>query len=78
VLDAEGWALNAQARVNIPLGQSLTQLALIPPGSTVDRSDPFRQRRNTGAYVVVFVLVVAAIAATLYVVATNAGLSLSP
>jgi hypothetical protein len=41
ILDADGWALNTQARVNIPFGRSLTQLAVLPPGSARDLRDPF-------------------------------------
>jgi hypothetical protein len=36
ILDANGWALNAKARINVPLGTSLTSIAKLPPGSTVD------------------------------------------
>ena len=36
ILDANGWAVNAKAKINVPLGTSLTSIARLPPGSTVD------------------------------------------
>jgi hypothetical protein len=36
ILDANGWAVNAKAKINVPLGTSLTSIAKLPPGSTVD------------------------------------------
>ncbi|MDQ3033681.1 MAG: hypothetical protein M3Y87_14780 [Myxococcota bacterium] len=46
ILDANGWAVNAQAMVNVPLGRSLTRLAVLPPGSSRDVSDPFAEKRR--------------------------------
>ena len=36
ILDANGWAVNAKAKINVPLGTSLTGIAKLPPGSTID------------------------------------------
>jgi hypothetical protein len=44
LLDANGWAVNAQAKLNVPLGASLTQVAALPRDSTRDLSDPFAER----------------------------------
>lgn len=33
LLDASGWAINSQAKVNVPFGTTLTNLAKVPPGS---------------------------------------------
>jgi len=41
ILDANGWAVNAKARINVPFGTSLTGIARLPPGSTVDVTDKF-------------------------------------
>ncbi|MDP2317106.1 MAG: hypothetical protein Q8P41_29710 [Pseudomonadota bacterium] len=51
ILDADGWALNTQARVNIPFGRSLTQLAALPPGAARDLSDPFAAQEVRWPYV---------------------------
>ncbi len=43
LLDANGWAVNAQARINVPFGGSLTQQAQLPEGSSRDMTDPFAE-----------------------------------
>jgi len=43
ILDANGWAVNARARINIPFGGSLTRVAVLPPGSARDLRDPFAE-----------------------------------
>ncbi|HEX5802016.1 MAG TPA: hypothetical protein VFY24_03255 [Azospira sp.] len=46
LLDANGWAVNARARINIPFGTSLTQLARLPDGSERALSDPYAERKT--------------------------------
>ncbi|MDD3051245.1 MAG: hypothetical protein PHR06_08875, partial [Candidatus Cloacimonetes bacterium] len=46
ILDANGWAINAKAIVNIPFGVTLTHLPRIPKDSKLDRRDPFRKKGN--------------------------------
>lgn len=41
ILDANGWAVNSHAKINIPFGTSLTLLAVLPKGSKRSLSDPF-------------------------------------
>lgn len=45
LLDANGWAINTHARVNLPFGASLTQLAAPPLMPTHAFQDPFADRR---------------------------------
>lgn len=45
ILDANGWAVNAMARINVPFGGSLTTVASLPPGSGRDLADPFEEKR---------------------------------
>jgi hypothetical protein len=62
ILDANGWAVNAKARINVPLGKSLTQVAELPPGSQRDLTDPFAEKKKPwGLYG--FLLVVLAVIA---------------
>lgn len=57
LLDANGWAINAQAKVNIPFGASLTKLAAIPSGATRSLRDPFAEKhRPWGLYLFVIAL----------------------
>ena len=45
LLDANGWAVNTPALVNVPFGGSLTGVATFPPGAHRELSDPFADRR---------------------------------
>lgn len=45
LLDANGWAVNARANVNVPFGSSLTALAVLPAGSVREMQDPFAEKR---------------------------------
>lgn len=46
ILDANGWAINARATINIAFGSTLTHLAKIPINSRFDLNDPFRKKKN--------------------------------
>jgi hypothetical protein len=46
ILDANGWAINARATINIAFGSSLTQIAKIPRNSRLDLNDPFHKKKN--------------------------------
>jgi hypothetical protein len=45
LLDANGWAINARAKINIPFGGSLTHLAKLPPGAERSLNDPYAEKR---------------------------------
>jgi hypothetical protein len=50
ILDANGWAVNVRAKVNVPLGRSLTSVAKLPALAHVGAVDPFAESkaaRNT-------------------------------
>jgi len=59
ILDANGWALNGRARINIPFGGSLTQVAVLPTGSLHDITDPFADRKSAWPYLVALVVLLA-------------------
>ncbi len=44
LLDANGWAINAAARMNVPFGGSLTRVATLPPGAQRQLADPFAEK----------------------------------
>ncbi len=46
ILDANGWAVNARAKINIPFGGSLTGVAKLPPGAHRDLVDPYAERKT--------------------------------
>jgi len=62
LLDANGWAVNANALLNVPFGASLTKVAVKPAGSRVDTRDPYEEaQRPWGLYVFFAVILSAAV-----------------
>jgi hypothetical protein len=58
LLDANGWAVSANARLNVPFGGSLTRTASLPAGSRLDTVDPFAEERKPwGLYITLAVIV---------------------
>ena len=47
LLDANGWAVNARARINIPFGTSLTHLAELPEGAECSLTDPYAEKKQS-------------------------------
>jgi MFS family permease len=45
VLEANGWAVNGRVRVNLPLGEALTDLKTLPRGASRSLDDPFEDRK---------------------------------
>ena len=50
LLDANGWAMNTRAKINIPFGRTLTGTAKLPPGSaeTCATRTPRAERARSG------------------------------
>ncbi len=44
ILDANNWAVNGSARINVAFGAAMTSLAQLPPGSQRSMSDPFADK----------------------------------
>jgi len=61
ILDANGWAVNALTRVNIPLGRSLTSTAVLPPGSERSLLDPFAPKKSPWPRIIFWLLILAGI-----------------
>jgi hypothetical protein len=66
ILDANGWAINARAKINIPFGTSLTQLAQLPAHAERALTDPYAEKKKPwGLYL--FLVAVALFAAFAWV-----------
>ncbi len=64
ILDANGWAVNTRARINIPFGASLTSVAALPSNAVRLLHDPFAAKRNPWtAWAVVAIVAALAFAA---------------
>jgi hypothetical protein len=46
LLDANGWAINALTRINVPFGTALTDRATLPPGAQRSLADPYAEKRR--------------------------------
>jgi hypothetical protein len=60
LLDANGWAVNARATINIAFGATLTHLARLPVNSKLNLVDPFAKKRNPWIPVLLIITVLAA------------------
>ncbi len=58
ILDSNGWAVNAKAKINVPFGASLTGIAQLPPGATQSADDRFGERPSAWPKVALFVVIV--------------------
>ena len=65
LLDANGWAVNARARINVPFGRSLTQVGVIPVGAHLDAVDPFAEKKS-GRKWAIGLFLLAVVAAIVY------------
>mgnify|MGYP001587665854 CR=1 FL=1 len=67
ILDANGWAINARARINIPFGTSLTGLADLPKGANRSLVDPFAEKQVLWPYYLVIAAGICALIGLWYV-----------
>ncbi|HEY7373550.1 MAG TPA: hypothetical protein VIF57_15425 [Polyangia bacterium] len=44
ILDANGWAVNARAKINVPFGATLSSVARLPKGSRRETSDRYAEK----------------------------------
>jgi Ca2+-binding EF-hand superfamily protein len=58
ILDAAGWAINAKARINVPFGAVLTNVASLPSGAQIDLFDPYAEKKSIWPKIIVSVLLV--------------------
>jgi hypothetical protein len=58
ILDAGGWAINAKARINVPFGTVLTQIAVLPQGAQRDLIDPYAEKKSPWPKVVTTALLI--------------------
>jgi hypothetical protein len=66
ILDANGWAVNAKAKMNVPFGASLTQIAALPPGSQRDLTDPFAEKKSPWPPIIIILLILGILAGGWY------------
>jgi hypothetical protein len=52
LLDANGWAINTRAKINIPFGSTLTEIAYLPEGAERLTHDPYAEKKRRWPFVV--------------------------
>jgi hypothetical protein len=62
LLDANGWAINARARINIPFGASLTSVAQLPDDASHTLADPFKDKKSPLGWVLAAVALISLLA----------------
>jgi hypothetical protein len=63
LLDANGWAINALTRINVPFGTALTDRAALPPGAERSLEDPYAEKRRPWKLYLALVAILALAAA---------------
>ncbi len=58
ILDANGWAVNGRASINVPFGTAMTGIAKLPPGSERDLSDRFAEKRSPWLRVILVIIII--------------------
>ncbi len=66
VLDANGWAINARATINIAFGATLTQLAKLPKNSKQNLIDPYRKDSNLWIPIIIILVIAGTLIALWY------------
>jgi len=61
LLDANGWAINARATINIPFGNTLTHLAKLPSNSKLNLIDPFAKKKKPLIPIIIVVVIIAVV-----------------
>jgi hypothetical protein len=62
LLDANGWAINARATINIAFGTTLTHIASLPENAKLNLMDPFSKKKNPLIPVLLLLIAVLAVA----------------
>lgn len=62
ILDASGWAVNGQVKINVPFGGKLTEVAKLPPGSKRNLIDPYAEKKKPWGAILFAVLVLIVLA----------------
>ena len=61
ILDANGWAINSRARINVAFGAAMTELPRLPHGAKRSLDDPFADKRTPWKRWVLLVIVLGAL-----------------
>lgn len=63
MLDANGWAVNTLAKINLPFGATLTRTAELPRGAQRSMRDPFAEKKRPWKFYLFLLILLAAFGA---------------
>ena len=66
ILDANGWAVNTLAKINIPFGSTLTRVAELPKGAERSLRDPFAEKKRPWKLYLFLLVLLGAVGALWY------------
>ena len=66
LLDANGWAVNSRAKINIPFGRTLTSMAKLPDNSELIITDPFAEKKIKGKLFIMIIILILAVIVFVY------------
>ena len=58
ILDSNGWAVNGQAKISVRFGKTMTDVAKLPAGATVDSKDKYADPKSPWPGVIMFLVIV--------------------
>lgn len=58
ILDANNWAINGRARINVPFGKAMTDMPKLPPGASRSLTDPYADKKSVWRWLWFPVLIV--------------------
>ena len=59
ILDANGWAINGRARINVAFGAAMTELPRLPAGAKRSLDDPFADKKTPWKFYLTIVVILA-------------------
>jgi len=65
ILEANGWAINGNVKINIPIGKAFTEMPKKPAGSRTAAIDPYRQKSFPWGKIIAVIVVLVAVACVL-------------
>ncbi len=71
ILDASGWAVNGNVKINIPLGRFLTKTGIRPKGSKLDKFDPYAQKKFPIKRLILALFILTLLVCALVIIAKN-------
>lgn len=77
ILEANGWALNASLKINIPFGAYLTKQLSLPPSAHLSLVDPFSKKKKAPVATIAFFIALLLAASAFYFLKTRGSCPLS-